>query len=159
MKRQKGQSLIEVLIALAILGIVAVAFLTALSTASKSIIVSDEMTTAESLARSELEYVKSQDYIDYSKDFSEREPDVYGRIAIPPELVGYYTLEATAEPINPSDQTDPETNPVTPSHQPYPAAAGVYQKDAGLQQITVKVYHQGKLVLTTSDYKVNYEVD
>ena len=42
----KGQTLIEVLIALAILGIVVVAFMTALTTASRAIIVADEHTTA-----------------------------------------------------------------------------------------------------------------
>ena len=61
-KNQKGQTLIEVLIAIAILGVVAVAFLTALTTASGALIIADEHTTAESLARSQQEYVKSQDY-------------------------------------------------------------------------------------------------
>jgi hypothetical protein len=44
------------------LGIIAIAFLGALATASTAIITSDERTTAESLARSQMEYVKDQDY-------------------------------------------------------------------------------------------------
>jgi len=55
---QKGQILIEVLVALAILGIVAVAFLTALTTTSLALIVADRKTTAESLTRSEFEYIE-----------------------------------------------------------------------------------------------------
>jgi len=59
---QKGQTLIEVLIAIALLGMIAVPFLTALSTSSRALIIADERTTAESLVRSEIEYVKSQEY-------------------------------------------------------------------------------------------------
>jgi prepilin-type N-terminal cleavage/methylation domain-containing protein len=59
---QKGQTLIEALIALAILGIVAIAFLTALTTSSVAMILADENTTAESLTRSELEDIKNSSY-------------------------------------------------------------------------------------------------
>jgi hypothetical protein len=116
--------------------------------------IADERTTAESLTRTQLEYVKNSDYINYSKELSdpEREPDVYGEIT-PPSEVGDYTLNVKAEPINPSDETDTDTAP----YQPYPlkdSTPDVYQKDAGMQQITVKVYHQGELVLTTIDFKV-----
>lgn len=46
----KGVGLIEVIIALAILGIVAVAFLGGLSTSLKAVFISDERSTAQSLA-------------------------------------------------------------------------------------------------------------
>jgi prepilin-type N-terminal cleavage/methylation domain-containing protein len=62
MKNEKGFSLIEIMIALALLGVIAVAFLGALATASNTIIVTDKHATAESLARSEMEFVKKQDY-------------------------------------------------------------------------------------------------
>jgi prepilin-type N-terminal cleavage/methylation domain-containing protein len=58
----KGFSLIEVLIALALLGLVAVAFLVGIATASRALIVADEQATAESLARSQMEYVKNCNY-------------------------------------------------------------------------------------------------
>ena len=61
-RSQKGFGLIEVIIALGLLGIIGVALLGALAAASSAIIVSDERSTAESLARSEMEYVKSNDY-------------------------------------------------------------------------------------------------
>ena len=62
MKNEKGFSLVEVLVALALLGIIGAAFLGSLATASKSILIADERTTAESLARTEMEYVKNQSY-------------------------------------------------------------------------------------------------
>jgi type II secretory pathway pseudopilin PulG len=62
LKKQGGFGLIEVLTALGLLGIIGIALLTALATSSTAIMTSDKHATAESLARSELEYVKSQDY-------------------------------------------------------------------------------------------------
>ena len=76
-KNERGIGLIEVLIALAILGIVAAAFLSGLATASKAIYIADVRTTAESLARSQMEYVKNQPYDDTL-------PIVYTKISAPP---------------------------------------------------------------------------
>ena len=61
-KNERGFSLIEVLVALAILGLVAVAFLGGLATANKAMFIADKRTTAESLARTEMEYIKNQPY-------------------------------------------------------------------------------------------------
>lgn len=60
--RSRGFTLIEVLIALALMGIIAIAVLGALSTASAALITADKRATAESLARSQMEFVKNQDY-------------------------------------------------------------------------------------------------
>jgi len=62
--RARGFSMIEVVIAIALIGVIAVAILSALSTASIALIIADERATAESLARSQLEYVKDQEYND-----------------------------------------------------------------------------------------------
>jgi prepilin-type N-terminal cleavage/methylation domain-containing protein len=62
LRKQSGFTLIEVIIALGLLGVIGIAFLGTLATSSSGIIVSDERATAESLARSEMEYVKSHDY-------------------------------------------------------------------------------------------------
>jgi len=57
----RGFTLVEVMIAVALIGIIAIAFLSSLSTASTVLIIADERATAESLARSQMEYVKNQD--------------------------------------------------------------------------------------------------
>ena len=62
-RREKGISLAEVLVALAIVATAVVMFLSTLLTGSKTVGLIYERTTAENLARSQLEYTKSQDYI------------------------------------------------------------------------------------------------
>jgi len=60
---QSGMAFIETLVALALLGLVAVAFLSGLTTASRANIIADEQTTAESLARSQMEWAKEAAYV------------------------------------------------------------------------------------------------
>ena len=60
----KGFSLLETLIAIAILAVISVAVLLGLSMSARANIMSDEQTTAESLARSQMEYIQQQPYID-----------------------------------------------------------------------------------------------
>ncbi len=59
---EEGVGLVEVLVAVAILGTAVVALLAAVSTGSLGVASSDERVTAANLARSQLEYVKSQPY-------------------------------------------------------------------------------------------------
>ena len=59
---QRGISLVELLVALAIMGIAAVAFIVPLSTGAIAVRDSDEGTVAQSLAKSQLEYTKSYPY-------------------------------------------------------------------------------------------------
>ena len=70
MKNEKGFSLLEVLLAIALMGIVAVAFLGSLATASKASSIADERATAESLARSQMEFVRSQAYSSAPWDYT-----------------------------------------------------------------------------------------
>ena len=63
MKNEKGFSLLEVLMALGLMGIIAVAFLIGIASSSRAVLLADEKTTAESLARSQMEYVKEVDYV------------------------------------------------------------------------------------------------
>lgn len=64
----RGFTLIEVLIALALFAIIGITFAGGLATASRATITADVRTNAESLARTQMECVKSQAYIDYSED-------------------------------------------------------------------------------------------
>jgi prepilin-type N-terminal cleavage/methylation domain-containing protein len=142
----KGLTLIEVLIALTIFSIIAVAFLSGLATSYHALIIADERTTAESLTRSELEYIKSTPYsnLNLTDGFSYQIPVPPG--PPPPwdpdhnldSQFANYSVNVTGVPI------DPDT------HEPL----GPGELDQGLQQITVKVSHGAKLVLTTVDYKV-----
>jgi len=134
----KGLTLIEVLVALAIFSIIALAFFVGLATSYHGLIIADERTTAESLTRSELEYIKSTSYSNLTGGFSYHlpgDPPSWD----PDHTLGSqyenYSVNVTGVPI------DPDT--LQPSPQ-----------DQGLQQITVEVYHGAKLVLTTADYKV-----
>jgi len=123
---QKGTTLIEVLIAIAILGVIAVPFLTALSTSSRALIIADERTTAESLVRSEIEYVRSCDYDNETVSH----PASYEHADVPsPDYPGY-NVSVDVEALN-----DP---------------------DVGIQKITVTVKRDGEVVLITSTYKARY---
>jgi prepilin-type N-terminal cleavage/methylation domain-containing protein len=59
---QRGVSLIEVVIAIGLLGIVGVALANGLGGSSKALVVSDERTTAESLARTQMESIMIQPF-------------------------------------------------------------------------------------------------
>jgi len=140
----RGFTLIEVVIAIALIGIIAVAVLSALSTASISLIIADKRATAESLARSQMEYVKNQDYIDYSESGHEDYDVICVVIMVCPED---YTVEVVAEPI------DPDT------YQPYNEDAGVFDYDDGIQKITVIVSYDSEVVITMEGYKRNPEIE
>ncbi len=58
----QGFTLIEVLIAMAILGLMCVVLASGISTAYRASIVSDEMAAAESLARRQIELIKNADF-------------------------------------------------------------------------------------------------
>jgi prepilin-type N-terminal cleavage/methylation domain-containing protein len=58
----KGSSLVELLVAIAILGIVAVTFITALSTGSITVNSQGEKVIAQGLANSQIEVIKSAAY-------------------------------------------------------------------------------------------------
>lgn len=138
-KKEKGFSLVELIIAIALIGIIGVAFLSALAIGHKAISIADERTTAESLARSQMEDIKEQDYINYSVDDHEE----YLKIKPPSD----YTIKVKAVPIDAfSEGRDPFLfNP----------EKGAYENDVGLQLITVTIHHLDKEILTLEGYKVD----
>lgn len=120
-------TLVEVLIALAILGVTAVTFLSGLTGNLKGTMITQEQTIAESLARSQLESIRNADY-------NTDDPPTYEIITIPPEEVtaGYAIIIAV-------ELLDPEGD-------------GLYDDD-GLQKVTVTVKRGAKSLLTVEDYK------
>ena len=130
---QKGFLLIEILVGLALLGAIAVAFLSGLSTTFTGVSVSQESVSAESLAKSQIEYIKTQDYVAVA-DYNPADPDNrYELIDVPADLAAAgYSVEITP----------PET---------ILSEAGGYE----LQRITVAVKRDDKGKLTVSIYRVS----
>ncbi len=95
--RESGATLLETVVALAILGTIAVIFLNGLATTSKAAFIVDEQATAESLAQSQMEWVANADYVYSATQYS---------LAPIPSEKDYirYSATITAEPIhNPDD--------------------------------------------------------
>ena len=94
--REAGTTLIETVVALAILGTIAVAFLSGLATTSRAAFIADEQATAESLARSQMEWVKNASYS-------------YNAISYSPALIPggkdylNYTVSVSAESLHDPD--------------------------------------------------------
>ena len=133
--RQKGFILLEILVGLALLGIIAVAFLNGLTTTFRGITVSQERVTAESLAKSQIEYIKVQRYIriaDYNPEYPATR---YELVDVPADLVGAgYTVE-----INP----------------PQTVISGNGTGGFELQSITVAVKRSDKGKLNITIYRVS----
>lgn len=93
---RRGVSLLETLVALAILGAIAVTFLQGLSTAIRTTALADENTTAKSLAQSQMEWVKKIQYVD--------EATLYTPADIPSNSdYQNYSATITAVPLNAPD--------------------------------------------------------
>jgi len=130
MKGEKGFSLMEVALAMALLGVVAIAFLGGLATGSRAIMIADERATAESLARTQMEYIRQQNY---DANLEHPEP----QYSIIPDKPDDYEIAIDAE--RPDYKGDGEDN------------------DDGIQHITVVVKHivegEPKEIFTLTGYR------
>ena len=128
--KKNGFSLIEVLIAMFILTVVGIAFLITLQYALKANMLDDARSTAESLARSQLESIKKEAYLDYSKPTGDinRLKDAYDLVP----FTGDYLITVKVEP------NDPEGNVANVGIETSP---GVWKWnfDRGIQKITIVV--------------------
>jgi len=147
-KNERGFTLLEVLIAVALVSIVAVAFLSGLATASKAIFVADELATAESLARSQMEYVKNQPY-------DPADPYVAG----PPPTGGEVTYDKiTGIPDGYTIWSFNHAGVIVTDIIGVPWDTQNNQAeytDAGLQRIMLVVKHHDREAMTLEDYKVD----
>ena len=87
----------EALVAVAVLGTIAVTFLSGVVTTSKAAFTADERTTAESLARIQMEWAKSANYTDSTTQYSPA-PIPGGKDYI------NYSANITAEPLHDPDE-------------------------------------------------------
>jgi prepilin-type N-terminal cleavage/methylation domain-containing protein len=123
---EHGMTLIEVLVALAILGAVAAVFLFGLMTSSKAVMISQNRVVAESLGKSQIEYTKSQDY---------------DNVHNPPQYVKVGNIPAGYDIIITATRLDPNGD-----------GTG---NDDGLQEIAVTVNRNGETAYTVVNYMVN----
>ena len=138
----RGFTLIEVLIAVALMGIIAIAVLSALSTASAALMTADKRATAESLARSQMEFVKNQLY----EDAGEGEATYDEITPIPPgysiwsenRTAGQYVSSVIGIPWDSGNNT-------------------AVDEDNGLQRIKLVIRRDGTDILTLEGYKRNPE--
>ncbi len=128
MSDEKGFSLVENLVAMLLLGIVGIVFLIGINVSAKSTIVGSEQTRAESLARSQMEYIQSQPY-------STDNPPAYAAIDIPDDYAGYSFATPMAVHIDEDGNTT--------------------GSETGLQKITLNVVRNGKTVYSIEGYKAN----
>ena len=140
---QKGFTLTEVLIALAIFGIVGVSVMFALNASSKTIVSAHEITVAESLSRTIIEYVKRSPY-----DSTIPYP-LYDTRSTDANAVDYENLLGLGgDPYYGDYTVDVDI------YRPDPEADG-FDDDDGIQEITVEILYDTRTVLTTEAYKVN----
>jgi len=133
MRTEKGFSLIETSMALALLALVAISALSGLATSFGATMVGQERVATDSLAKSQLEDIKAQEYVSES-DYNPNDPDKrYEPISIPADLAG----QGYAIQINP---------PVT-----------IIDSTSGyleIQSVSVKIQRNGEEILTISSYKL-----
>ncbi|HEY33649.1 MAG TPA: type II secretion system protein [Dehalococcoidia bacterium] len=124
MRNQAGFTLLEVLISLALLGMIAAGILGALGTSSKATLTNDAQTTAQNLAEGQMEYVRNQPYnVEY--------PPEYALISSIPTG---YSLSCTTILLDPEGDGSDD--------------------DDGLQKIVVAVSYRGIRAATVEAYKV-----
>ena len=127
MKSEAGFSLIDCLLAIGLMGIFALTVPSAMVGASRATMSTNQHTMAESLARSQMDYIQNQPYDSVNM------PPFYAEI---PDVPASYSITPTAVRLDP--RGDGTTN------------------DDGLQEITVNVKHNDKLLFTLIDFKVNF---
>ncbi len=146
-KNERGFTLIEVVIAMLLLGIISVALLSGLATASRALVIADERATAESLARSQMEYVKNQSYItaaDYDVGVPGSGEVIYVKIT---GIPAGYTIWS-------EDRASATVTDII--GVPWDSLNNIsVDSDVGLQRIKLVIKHNGKEIITLEDYKVD----
>jgi prepilin-type N-terminal cleavage/methylation domain-containing protein len=134
----RGFTLIEVVIAIAILGTIAITFLGALSTSSLALITADQRATAESLARSQMEFVKNQGYNSTLVGGQATYPKIPGI----PDGYYIYSVNSNNQTVN-GNATAPVIGIAWNSTLNKPVTT-----NTGLQMIALVIKYQGQEIYT-----------
>jgi prepilin-type N-terminal cleavage/methylation domain-containing protein len=126
LKAERGYNLIEVLIGLAILALVGGVFLVATTTSSKFVIIGHEQVSAEGLAKSQMESIKQEPYIEIVVPGDQP----YTKLAQKPDG---YDIDIVVDLLDPQGD-----------------ASGI---DQGLQKIIITVTHLGQTAFILEGYK------
>ena len=126
MRSCAGISLIEVLVAVALISIVGVAIFGGLSTANVSTIIAEERSIGQDLAEAQMESIRTQTY--------DPVPPVEYVLIASSDIPEGYSIEISAVPLDYDADGDSD--------------------DDGIQKITVTVKHHLKTVTTLEAYKV-----
>jgi len=131
----RGFTLVEVLITIALIGAIGVAFFSFMSAATSALIHADERTIVESLARSQLEYVKNQGY---------NSTATYPKIPSASIPVGYtiWSVNGNGTVVN-GGATDRVIGIPWDSANNKPATTNM-----GLQKIALVIEHEGRQIYT-----------
>ncbi len=152
-RSSRGATLVEVVIAIVVLGLITSSVPPVLIMLNNQQYRWNEQTIAESLVRTQIEYIKGCPYIYGNATVPN---PVYPTVAVPTDG---YLINVIARPI----MIIPLAAP-TPTPGPSPAPTPVHQyvdftqagaSDVGIQELTVQVYHENKLVLSVIAYKVD----
>ena len=137
-RSEKGVALIEAAVAIALLGGVALVFIYGIATAFKADLIADEHSAALSLAQSQIEYVKQQDYQNATGTGA-----VYNSTSTAPgySIWGVNSANATVANI---------------IGVPWDTASGTATSEAGIQKVTVVIKLDGNNseILNMTIYKV-----
>ena len=147
--RSRGFTLIEVLIALALFAIIAIVFAGGLSTASRAVLTADVRTRAESLARTQMESVKTQNYTAATQAPWQV---LYQRIGDIPTGYLICSVNTTTNQTTNCGST-PSVSIIAvawDSETSSPASS-----ETGLQKITVVIEHDDREVTRLEGYKVD----
>jgi type II secretory pathway pseudopilin PulG len=150
-RSSKGATLVEVVIAIVVLGLITSSVPPVLILLNDQQFKWNEQTVAESLIRTQFEYIKGSPYIYGNATVPN---PVYTTVPVPSDG---YRIDVIVRPILilPAPTPSPMPSPVpTPMHQ-YVDFDQPGAKDLGMQEITVNVYHVDKLVLSAKAYKVD----
>jgi prepilin-type N-terminal cleavage/methylation domain-containing protein len=149
--RSRGFTLVEVLITIALIGAISVAFFSFMSAATSALVHADERTIAESLARSQMEYAKNQGYNSSVVNGQATYPKIPSS-SIP---VGYtiWSVSRNGTVVNGGASDRVIGIPWSSNtSQPYhPSTA-----DNGIQIIALVIEHQGKVIYTFVNNNTNW---